>query len=604
MKRAEWLLAALVVGLSMWLACRQPDLSWFNTHMARDYTRAQAWKAGHPDGWGGPELNYNGGRLFGPAFYVGLALLSGDIPTLLWQQHLLGLVPLLLLMLVVRRDLGRSAGWFFLLSFLLMPVHVSVSRTLWNPSWLLPLNCCVLLCARLVWARPAWAPLYFLLGWLGIQVHLSSLTAFLSGWALLCRRRPRLMLTGLGLLIGYMVLFKWLEGAAYVESVRGQYHWPGQSPWRYLSRWMFHLHLSARPLFDYELFPVIFRYGNALFPQAWAPLRLFQQLAPLWAALLLLAVVWPRRRPDGPIQSFYQSLLSLWLLSGLTAMYFYTAKQGVIPYRYGLMLYPAQFLLPALALSRPLPRWLRTVLLGAAALVFGGDACYAYQSLRVIAVSGRVSHVAADVYEIPLRDKMRLLGLSRQPYTYLHGPILNKVRLNEYSWFHDQRWEAIRSSLPVVADGQQHLAAVSLPLAEQGDHVPFRLEPVEVFALSYRLDGGAARQLPAGACFQPLENGPARSLSLEARVSAGGYVRLCYDDSPAFPTFRLRRLVLNGQDYDPRGSCPGWLAQRTVTLPVPSGGRLRLEFEVLAGSHRWSRIDCFKTREGGPFSPL
>lgn len=605
MSRLEALLAALLVGLGVWLACRQPDLCWFNTHMARDYTRAQSWRAGQPDGWGGPELNYNGGRLFGPAFYLGLALLSRDLPTMLWQQHLLGLLPLLGLMLLVRKDLGRAPGWFFLLSFLLMPVHVSVSRTLWNPAWILPLNCCVLLCARLVWARPAWAPLYFALGWLGIQVHLSTLTAFLSGLAVLLPRRPKAMLAGLGALLLYMLAFKWWEGAAYVESVRGQYHWPGQNPLAYLSRWLFHLHLTSRPLFDYELFPILFRYGKALFPTRWAPLGWFQDFAVLWVPLLLLAVVWPRAHSDTPIQRFYRRLLTVWLLSGLVAMYFYTAKQGVIPYRYGLMLYPAQFLLPALALSRPLPRALKTALLAGAALVYLGNAYYSYESLRVISASGRVSHVATDVYEIPLRYKLQLLALSQDPYQTLHGPILNKVRLNEHNWFHNERFEAIRCNLPAGPSGQPHLAVTSLTLDRMREGIfPFQLLPAEVFALDYRLDQGPSLRLPAGACFMPLESGPAATVTVETHVSSGGFLRISYDDSPAFPTFQLLEVSCAGKHRDFSSDCPGWLAQRLVTLPIDGACPLRLRFQVLRGDHRWSRIDLFKTAEGARFSPL
>ena len=600
----ERLAALLVIGLGLWLACQQPDLSWFNTHMARDYTRAQEWRAGQPSSWGGAEMNYNGGQLFGPAFYLGLACLARDLPTLLWQQHLLGLIPLLGLVLVVRKDLGRAAGWFFLLACFLMPVHVSLARTLWNPGWILPVNCCLFLCARLVWSRPRCWPLYFVLGWLGIQLHLSTLAAFLSGWAVLFRRQPKRLAAGLGLLLIYMAGFKWLEGAAYWESVRGQYHWPDQNPLQYLGRWLFHLHLSARPIFDYELFPVIFRYGQRLFADEFKLLRHFQDIGPLWLGVAALALLWPGRPPESQSRRFYVQFLKIWIPSVLFVMYFYTAKQGVIPYRYGLMLYPAQFLLPALALSRPLPRWLSLALLGCGGLLFLGDGFYLYQSYRVMSAAGRASHVAQDVYEIPLRHKIQLLCLSDDPYRTLHGPILNKIRMNEYNWGHTERYEAIRSTLKASPAGP-HLAVFSLPLEQMRPGLfPFRLVPVEVPAVRYRFDSRPWRQLAAGATLMPLEKGAGRRLEVEALFGAAGFARICYDDSPAFPTFQLDQLNWAGQEQPFERDCPGWLAQSVVTLPIARAGRLGLRFRVLRPENRWSRIDLFKTPEAGRFSPL
>lgn len=616
MRRFEVISASLLVPLGLWCALQQSDLCWFNTHMARDWCRAVEWAQGRPAGLGGPELNYGGGQLFGPGFYLYLAALwklTGSLAGMAAGGHALTCVLLLAFCATLRRDLGATCAWVFFLAFFLMPVQVAVGRTLWNPALILPINLALLLTARAAVLAPRCAKrrlAYCLVGWLGIQVHLAVLPAFLSGWSLLLRKGERRgLLLGLAALAGWALVFKLLrlEGGAYLSSLGGQYRLPPFGlawPAGFLARWPFHLHLCERPLGDYELFPLLFRFMDQLLPQRYLWLEAFQALWPIPAAVLVLAL-FERGREEHELADFYRSWTRLWLLLSALGLYFYTAKGGVIPYRYGLMVYPAHFLLAALWARRRSPS-ARTAALVFSALLFVGNALALLSLYEVMARCGRASHVTADSLELPLRYKLQLVRRAgAEPWRQLHGPIANKIRNKEHDWFYTSYYGAVERSLGPPGPSLGPCLVQSVSLAEMDGRNPFLLMPLGEKDLPQSVEVNGRALDPH--CILPLQGQPHSQLRVSAQLAASdqGYLRVCYDDSPAGRILILRALTLNGQACPYKPECTGWLAQSVVTLALPPGEvDLELEFEVRMPWARYTRLDIFKTPGARSFSPL
>lgn len=635
---AEFLLALPLLAFALWCSLQSPDLTWFNGHMSRDWVRAQDWAKGIGGDWGGPELNYKGGRLFGPAFYLWLAALvkvSGN--SLLWVlslHHALALIPSLLLTMTLRRDLGRAAAWVFFLSYFLMPIHVSVERSLWNPSLVPALNSLTLLTLRSAWKNPErTSPLIALtlLGWIGIQVHLSTLPLWLAGWLWLVihgppERRRKLYVT-LVTLLGYAVAFKTLrqETPAYLQSLRSQYEWralTAESLSSYVYRWWGHFHLHTVEIGDFEIFPVILGYLQFLWPDWQQVLLCFEGFGCLWWALVALLLFWP----GSSSASFYPELLRLWLGLAAVGMWFYNIKGGVLPYRYGLMIYPGQFLLPALAMARPLRggAWLKTLLALGSLVVFCGNASYLVLSYRVMATVGRASHVAMDAHELPLRYKLLVLSVGMRqgsdPYDFLHGPLVNKLRTHEGERELDRFYHGLQRSLganPAVNEGR-HLVVRSFTPDELRENAgravpcdPFHFEELTRQDLPEELilQSGAQRiRTEWGELLLPLNRlGPVESFSVHARWRRlrPGFLRICYDDCRGFSTLRLELLRLNQRQLEASPAWAGWLCQSVVTVPVGSGDSvLELGFRV-EHPERWgSRLDLFITPDRRPFAPL
>lgn len=635
---AELLLGLPLLAFAFWVALQAPDLTWFNGHMSRDWVRAQEWRHGWAADWSGPELNYNGGRLFGPAFYLWLAALSGccdgSLVQVLFWHHLLALLPCMALVVALRHDLGRTPAALFFLSYFLMPVHVSVERSLWNPSLVPALNCLVLLALRAAHHQPNRpGPLLALglLGWLGLQIHLSTIPLWLGGWLWLLLARPRherraLMAVALALLI-YALTFKLLrqEAPAYLDSLRSQYQWRNLSPAslvHYLRRWWGHVHLDSAEIGDFEIYPVMFGYGKFLWPEWLQILTHFQIFGAIWWGLVAVALAWP----GGPLPGMYAGLLRWWLGLALLGMWFYNVKDGVLPYRYGLMIYPGQFLLPALAVARTLRRgrWLKPLLGLGAILLFAGNATYLMLSYRVMATAGRASHVAMDAHELPLRYKRLVLSVGmrqgRDPYTYLHGPLVNKLRVHEGERDLNRFYHGVLSSLgpnPELLEGR-HLVVRSFTAEELLENAARPL-PVDPFHFEELQEEDLPRQVvlraqnrviqPApGSQLLPLQQlGPVSAFSVKAELkrSRPGFLRICYDDSRGYSTLHLNLLRLNGVQRNATPGWAGWLCQSVVTLPLPSGtSRLELGFQV-EHPERWgSRLDLFVTPDARPFAPL
>lgn len=648
----RWLepaLAIVVVAWGLWCSLQSPDLCWFNTHMARDVRRALDWAGGTPHSWGGPELNYGGGQLPGPALALYTAFwwdLCQSLPALISAMHAVTVVLSLALAAALRRDLGRGPAWFFLLVFLLMPVHVSLSRTLWNPSQILTVDLAMLLCARAWLLHPGqdrYGLGFFGAAWVAVQVHLSTLVPFLA-MCLALARQPQLrsrLLLGASLLVGYLLAFQALSssGGDFRQSLSVQYSWPEFTPAslaRFLRRWYFDCFLDPRPLNDYELFPLLFRVGRAVCPERFARLQPFLTLGPalVLGALLLVARGLRQKASESPLVQFYWHYCGLTLLLGWTPLFFYTAKGGVIPYRYGMMLYPVQFLLPALALGR-LPGWQR-VALPLAALVYLGDGTYLLASYRVMEATGRASHVQQDTYELTLRAKLQIVAFglahspSANPYEVLHGPLVNKIRLKDGDWDQQTHYDVLPVALPhpTPPPPAQHYWVRGFDLARlqanaqlSQPRFPFDLIPLapqdlpsqvelryfneddQLFLTVPWQDGGSILPLA-----RPLPQ-PPFALELRAQLlpSPRRVLRICYDSSPRGSILDLQEVRLEGQSLTFRADCPGWLAQSSTAIVLPPTQQplsLWARFGVGRPKRCDTRLDLFRTPGNVSFTPF
>ena len=65
----------LLLGTMFFFIFYQYDLTWFNTHMARDFARAQDLLAFKNIPWLGPEMGWDFKRLPGPIYYYFLSFL-------------------------------------------------------------------------------------------------------------------------------------------------------------------------------------------------------------------------------------------------------------------------------------------------------------------------------------------------------------------------------------------------------------------------------------------------------------------------------------------------------------------------------------------------
>lgn len=654
-RRLNWYepgLLSLLVGAGVIIRVWAPDLSWFNTHMSRDLARAIDWLIFPPPSWAGPEINF-GERLPGPAFYWILATfwtLTGSIPSLLLVLHLLTIGITLYFCRDLARDIGKPAALVFFLNFFLMPVHVFVSRTLWNPSLVVPLNIAFLICIRRACMdekSARWVLCFCLLSFIGVQVHFSTLAGCLAGTVaiILFSRGRYWMLAGAALLLIYILNF---YNFTSIDAATGASSFTFISfSWErleyYLLRWNYHLFLTDAAIGDYELFPVIFHYGRAIFPEAFRLIGDFLALAGIyvWAVVFssFIVTIFLITSRSSRVLRLYSFIIIFWTCFCLIPMYFYVRKNGIIPYRYGLMLYPVQFLVLSVALARVLQirfitrrKLLRYAVLFpvflCSLLVFAGDALFDVSAYATMARSGRASHVSSDTFEIVLRYKTALMQIARElgdeevSFRYLHGPIVDKVRFKEYDWDYRDYYGGIKKSLPdkwephgLERGSHYRVQSFSIPemISQTRPFFPFhlvRLLPDDIPAdiqLSYLNSAGEpVYSLNPGPddLILPFQMLPGRSVAA-VRVAftiagnRGGFLHVCFDDRTVF-------LLSASVDHVLRSSTQinaGFLAPKIAVVPLPSVREepvnVELVFKIVNRRSHFSRIDVFRAADAG-----
>jgi hypothetical protein len=433
--------------------------------MARDLGRALDWLEGHDVTLLRPELNV-GGRLLGPVFYWIVALVwlvARSVPRTLQVLHAGTIVLLLALFIALVKDRGWYAAMLFLLTAGLMPSDVMLDRTLWNPSLIEAVNVGCVLCTRDYARVRNERALYALcaLGWVGLQIHMSTLVGLVAcGWVAWgyagCRDRRRILLLAITLLAYAGVVTVATGNAGQLAS--GIHEQFASRPLlgsrlTYLASWRYHLFLQQQPIRnDYNVFPLLFAYGHMLYPRLFAGIGWFAALAPGFIVMFLAALAavlvraaLPRRHAGS--RDVYERLLAPWAACALVPLFFYTVKDGSIPYRYGASVYPVHMLVVPIGVGLLSElRWLgrlrlvaASIVLGFAAMIFVGNGAALLAFYRVMERTGRAYQSAGDNLEFALRYKQAAIGAGRalepaaDPFSYLHGAIIKKIRLEEYN---------------------------------------------------------------------------------------------------------------------------------------------------------------------------
>ncbi len=658
-KYSLWAALGLLVGFVVYCRLSSPDLTWFNTHMSRDLSRAMAWSDFHPRDWMGPEINF-GGRLFGPGFYWLIApfwKLTRSIPALLVALHGLTLVLSFAVCRRLARDLGWDSGLMFAFLFLLMPVHVAVSRTLWNPSVIVPLNLGYLLCTSHAWRNPAarwpYVALFFL-ALLGIQTHFSSLPGFAACLLVLGIhfRRARPPLLCLAGVIAYAVLVCSLakSGREFSSSLGGSFSLPSiRMLVSSLARWSYHLFPTGEPIGDYELFSILFSTGSEALSVPFRWLNFFFKTRPVYLlafgvsiAACTASLISAYRKKQRP--HFYVLLALVWTLFTIVPSLSYSRKVA-LPYRYGLALYPIQFLIPALAwyLVRDIDwgvfrGWkspIRIAALAACGLLFFADGLFLRTTYRAMEVTGRASHTSGDDLEIPLRYKIKILGLARENapedeiYKYLHGGITNKIRCKEWDWDYTEYYAGVLKSLgppPAITEHPRdhyhvtylrptEIAANAYSPVSADPAFPYHMvklerdqQPKQVRLRRFGSDGEVLMETAVkdDELILPLSNAQFENITGRVEVffritSSARQLKIGYDDSPRATVLNLTAVLVNNKPVSFSRQRPGWLAQTTATalLPKAAGNEpfsVALRFEVKKPRVRFTRVDVYTVR--------
>ncbi len=657
--------AAVLIVITFAIYCRlsQPDITWFNTHMARDFARSLEWLNFHPRSLLGPEMN-SGVRLYGPAFYWLIALAwtaTHSLPGMLVLLHSITILLSLYFCWLIREDLGKSTAALFFLQFFLMPVHVMVSRTLWNPSAVLPISLAILILVRGYVKNPEDSRRLigiFVMGCLGVQMHHSALAAVVSAVLVIYWNTRRLKEIGIGVvsLALYLGVVGWSASSGVGHSAaHAAFLW---QDWvakaggiaHYLVRWNYHLFLTEQPLRHYELFPLIFNLGKTVAPFDTGIILAFTKIVRAiflatfvvsagFFTFSLLTKLWRRLPFD-----LYEQIAVVGSVVSVGSLFFYLGNGETLPYRYGLMWYPVQFLVIPLALRNlklysamaRFPRLELSFRSGAAALcaiTFCGNAYFLLTAYHVMAATGRISHVVTDTAEIPLRDKLELLKKVRtsengpSSFATFHGPIANKMFAMDTDMQEMEYYGALINgmartpALAKAATNEYYVDSFSLEEMKRNyetsqPELPLHLITLTKEDLPYDIKAqyfGAANQLIAERNFLTHEmilpfkdplNTPPLKLVLSFKVARKGneFLRICFDEGRGFSALAIRGITVNGAPGEVRLNSSEWLEQRTAILslaPVHSDEALiQMSFLVNSPESRFSRVDIFKTASG------
>lgn len=647
-RRAFLVVFLTSLAVALFTALQQPGLTWFNIHQGRDLGRAFEWLDGSPTSLLGPELNH-GHRLPGPSFYLVLAAcwqLAGSITGTLTLLHLLTMTVLFTLRVVGTR-LDRLSTLVFWLIFVLQPSHVLLSRTMWNPSLVLPVNLGYLLALHWYETRRDWRALaiFYLLGGIGIQFHLSLLLGLVAGtvwiWTL-DRKLPRACLIGASC-VALFWLAIWGATAgyeAYLKALRIEYAVPGGidrpqkafSLVNFLTSLRYHQFFYLNVLWDYEQYSVLLHYGKAYDPGAYQILEGFSALGHGFSLLVLvaclqLAYLTLRGRAE-PLER----LLVIWLFLGVAVLSFYRVKGGLFPYRYGMMFYPLFALAPAMSLNRLLaglsaPGLRRATGYGAlafATLAFSGNAYVLKQVSRIAAASGRVSHSGDVDSEMALKyklDVLRQVDLSDSPEAFMHtmhGGVANRIRNFEFEDWIQRHWmgglgQALRRSEGPLQPEPGHQALrfrEPQQWSQSPDPESFPLERTflatsdlpEDIVVTYLDAAGtelARRTFARGEAILATREAPRRckNLLVTFRVQEGDspWLAIWFDNKLPNGTMRLTSASVNGRSLPTAAAREGiWLDQALVRLEVgQQAASCELRFRVFVLG-TYSRLDIFR----------
>ena len=635
-------LAALFMILYRW------DLSWFNTHMSRDFFRAWQWGRGNIDSWLGPELGSDYKRLPGPAYYILLApftYFSSLIPALFGKALLtVGLVYLLLTQ-IRRYYSGVTAVMAPLL--LLSPFFIFTSRNFWNPSVVVALNC-LQMYFLLRFCRSQqlkWLLSIFITFVFAVQIHFSSVYIFLSVILTVLisqqfsRRQRKVSVALLTAAAVYLGFWYWLNKVPQFDTQLKTFFGQPKSFSDRLEDLNTFVSLYVNRLGDYNLF--------SLFCRSLDRLGLFDQnfhfsllTAYSWTmtAVFIYALffsVRKYRQNRDPIFLFCFIHVIIFLI-----MLFFVAKdKSRVPYRYGLSLFPVQIFLIAAVLADTVDRLPRLNSLLRVFLPLAVSGYYVFFSLTMLNAQeliGRTHNTYEDNLEMTVKNKLRIYSETtvepgRDPFSYLHGRTMNRFRLKEFDWYHRESYFSLyrvaKNDVPVFNKELASLSPVpgrlvalkNLDELKSDGSDSLKISPVSLDQLPqnllisyYRPDGSLIEEVKwtNSSLVLPLlhrnasaEKGKIR-LKFSVNANKGRYLNILMDSFDgfkwAYPTvFSSPAFVIDGKERLPDVKYNGnFLVQTQHIFDLGENGTehsIEVSFTPGVAYNNADRIDIFTT---------
>ncbi|MBY0554133.1 glycosyltransferase family 39 protein [bacterium] len=420
--------------------------------MARDLARAQDWLNINPANWLGPEMGWDYKKLPGPLYYWLMAPLKlfNSVIFILFVKSIAVYCVLLMLTREIKKMLGENVLIDFLLLFSLMPVYILTSRNLWNPSLIVLFNSLQLIffLKFLNSPRVLWIWLMTTTAFVGMQVHFSILVMYsaivftILSSKQIERKIKIVQLAVMAKLIVWLIVWYFFNFVPEFNTQLSNFYGSNPHLLERLFDLSYHISLNILDLKDYDLFTLFFKTLSELGLIASGSVKFLSVLLNIiYFALLaygLANIIASYRKNRKPFDFF----LLLHFLFFIISILILKNKEQV-PYRYGLCLYPIQFIIISYGLHLGLST--KGFILQKVRYIFVFTFIfYAYFNFKMIQaqeVSGRSHHTNNDNLELNLKNKQYLydfliknVHMKEDPFNYLHGRAVNKFRLKEMNW--------------------------------------------------------------------------------------------------------------------------------------------------------------------------
>lgn len=445
--------------ISFFICIYQLDLSWFNTHMSRDIVRGlDLFKNGFA-GWQGPEMGWDNIRLPGPAYYIILSvmtLLFNQVTQILIFKIFCVWIAFYFLFRQLKKYMTSLQNFLFLVLCLFNPVFFIINRNLWNPSWIYIFVFATAGLFIKFFENPKNKYLYFaaICTLIGVQIHFSAFLSFLAGLATvwICfiqfRKSVYFVLTFFAV---YFSVWFFLQDVNQFQNQLNIFYGLAPSLIERLNDIFYHVFLSTKAIFDYDLFHflngVIIKQHilPALYMETVIPFLFFVGSAVFSISVIGYFSILIQRRSK-PVHIFFGLFFIIFLFSVLILKY-----KVQLPYRYGILFYPAQFLILIWGWDQILLYFKNVQIKSTLNIILLSIFCintviqirYNVALIQAQQISGRTHHTANDSLELNLKTKRELYDFakvsavqlqSEDPLAIFHGRAINKFRLKEMNW--------------------------------------------------------------------------------------------------------------------------------------------------------------------------
>lgn len=484
---SQFCLIFIILSFAYFLL-QSPTIIWFNEHMTRDVSRAYEWLELRPSSWWGAEIGFeNNKRLPGPFFNLLIAfgiLFTGSLGGMIAVKSFLSLACILTFVYVLYRRLGVTPTLIFACFFLTSPLVILVSRNLWNPSFLIPLLCLhySLMLHPFKGRMYQIAPLLNgIVIFLSVQVHFSSLTILIISTIIFYLYEKRWKAILASLLPVSVLLLIWSQSIAgqgeFLQNTSNQYHlhWDLNFWLTRIKENRYHFFPTHEPIYSHDLFNYLSLVSRYFAGSLIDLIVRFHRVGSyiFWliysVAIFYLAGLALRKR--------FHSLPLLFVMTAVTLIFFViqtTYAIGHVPYRYGLFLYPLQFLILALAIfhlleAKSIFAKFSRFLITTFSLIYAlTNIVWSYDLDRTMKLSGRSHNGPFETFTVHLKSKLEVLDKSRvlNPHTLdlmdcLHGRLAARMRQDDMTWNHVTRWNSLSryypANSPSTESCDQHL---------------------------------------------------------------------------------------------------------------------------------------------------